>query len=179
MSTTHDAPGLPLNHALLPENTCFGCSAHNPVGLHVEIRRDPDAPETLVAQLAPSELHAGFPGIVHGGVLFSALDCLAAWVPTILRSGTKAIWILRTARITFHRATRVGTHVTLRGSIVPGTETAQELAVQTEARDESGALLADAEFTVRSLPPDKFRRVAGGIDIPAGWRRLLGIEPTD
>lgn len=176
MSTTLDARGQPLNHALLPENTCFGCSAHNPVGLHVEIRRDPDAPGTLVATLEPSESHTGFPGIVHGGVLFSALDCLAAWVPTVLRPETKAIWILRTARITFHRATRAGTRVTLRGSIAPEAETTEGLGVRTEARDETGALLADAEFMVRPLAPDKFRRVAGGIEIPAGWRRLLGIE---
>ena len=172
----HRDDGEPLNHALLPENTCFGCSAHNPAGLHVELRRDPSGADALVATLRPTEQHTGFPGIVHGGVLFTALDCLAAWVPTVLRSETKAIWILRTARIAFHRPTFAGTVVHLHGSIAPEGDAAGELVVHTEARDEAGALLADADFTVRALPPEKFRRVAGGIEIPPGWKRLLGIE---
>jgi hypothetical protein len=92
-----------LNQALLPHNVCFGCGHENPDGLHIEIYRDADHPDRLKGIFRPDSHMAGFPGITHGGVIYTALDCLAAWVPAVLRRAAKAIWILRSASMTYHK----------------------------------------------------------------------------
>jgi len=55
-----------------PRFRCFGCSPHNLVGLALSVYRLPDgriaAPSTL------SELHASYPGVVHGGVISALVD---------------------------------------------------------------------------------------------------------
>ena len=45
---------------------CFVCGAHNPHGLHLRFRREGDE---VHADFTPQPQHAGFRGIVHGGIL--------------------------------------------------------------------------------------------------------------
>jgi hypothetical protein len=71
---TGTPPGEPLSLPWLdePRFRCFGCSPHNRVGLALSLYRLPDgriaAPSTL------SELHASYPGVVHGGVISALVD---------------------------------------------------------------------------------------------------------
>lgn len=67
-----------LNRDLLPNNQCFGCGLENPAGLRIEVIRDPGSAVTLRAHFLPSPGVAGFPGITHGGAIYTALDCLSA-----------------------------------------------------------------------------------------------------
>src|SRR5574341_579522 len=73
-----------LNRDLLPHNQCFGCGLENVAGLRTEVSPDPGSPETLRARFHPSEAMAGFPGMTHGGAIYTALDCLSTWVATAL-----------------------------------------------------------------------------------------------
>ena len=52
-------------------NKCFGCGSENPIGLKLHFHRNLDSVE---AEFTPSELHQGWPSIVHGGILFTLLD---------------------------------------------------------------------------------------------------------
>lgn len=54
--------GLPL---------CFGCGRDNPIGLKLVFQ---PKGERVEAEFTTSELHQGWPGIVHGGIIFSLLD---------------------------------------------------------------------------------------------------------
>ena len=49
---------------------CFGCGEANPIGLRLEYRRVDDQ---LVTEFVPQEVHQGWPGIVHGGIITSLL----------------------------------------------------------------------------------------------------------
>jgi len=162
-----------LNRTILPESDCYGCGLANPHGLHVEIIRDSEENDQLRATLQPSEHSTGFPGITHGGVIYTAMDCLAAWVPRILRSDTKAIWILRSATVKYHKAARQGETLSLTGSIASEGKQWQPVEVRTEARNPAGELLTEGMFKVVPLTPERFVEVAGIEEIPEQWRCML------
>lgn len=50
---------------------CFVCGKDNPLGLKLNLYRED---KKVKAELIPDSRHQGFPGIVHGGILFSILD---------------------------------------------------------------------------------------------------------
>lgn len=66
--------------------SCFGCGADNPEGLRLDVRvQDGRA----YAELDPREVFQGFPGILHGGILITALDEVMGWA--IYARGTWAV----------------------------------------------------------------------------------------
>jgi len=59
-------------------NTCFVCGPDNPIGLHLHFRLEDGA---CVSEFTPGENHLGYPGVVHGGMIYSALDdVMANWL---------------------------------------------------------------------------------------------------
>ena len=55
---------------------CFVCGAHNPHGLHLRFHREGDE---VHADFTPQAQHAGFRGIIHGGILSTVLDEAMFW----------------------------------------------------------------------------------------------------
>jgi len=162
-----------LNREILPESDCYGCGLANPHGLHVEIVRDDEKNDQLRATLQPGEHTTGFPGITHGGVIYTAMDCLAAWVPRMLRSDIKAIWILRSATVKYHKAAKQGERLSFTGKIASEGKQWQPVEVRTEARNPAGELLTEGTFKVVPLTPDRFKEVAGIDEMPEQWRGML------
>ncbi len=162
-----------VNQDMLPHNNCFGCGIENLQGLHIEIIRDEENQNSLKGIFYPPNYMTGFPGITHGGVIYTALDCLAAWVPTTLREETKAIWILRSASITYHKAAREGESLHLMGVIEQEGQAWEPMLVRTEARNAQGELLTEGKFKVIPLPVEKFKKVAGIETLPENWSKLL------
>jgi acyl-coenzyme A thioesterase PaaI-like protein len=60
-----------------PESPCFGCSPHNPSGFQLKFV---DEGEEIVTRFTPGERHQSAPGLMHGGLVFTLADELAAWV---------------------------------------------------------------------------------------------------
>jgi len=162
-----------LNRTLLPGNVCFGCGHDNPIGLKIEIRRDPDSPLRLAGTFEPPEHMIGFPGITHGGAIYTALDCMAAWTPTVLRAESKAIWILRSATMTYHLPAPRGRPLALSAWIEKEGATTEPIVVRAQARDAAGNLLAEGSFKVVPLSRERFLQIAGLDHLPENWARLL------
>ena len=57
---------------------CFACGQENPIGLKLRFRSDG---ETVRAEFTPGELHQGWPGIVHGGIINTLLDEAMVYAP--------------------------------------------------------------------------------------------------
>jgi acyl-coenzyme A thioesterase PaaI-like protein len=169
-------PDQPLNHELLPDNTCYGCGPLNPHGLQITVSRDPSNAERLHATFSPQPHMVGFPGITHGGAIFTALDCLAAWVPSALRPNVRALWLLRSATITFHRPALSTQPILFVGTITSDGGSESPMIVHTEAHDPQGALLAAADFKVVPIPEERFLQITGLPDIPPNWRAFLERE---
>lgn len=60
---------------------CFGCGQDNPIGLKLKVGWDG---RTASAEFMPGEMHQGWPGVIHGGVLCALLDEVMSYVPHFL-----------------------------------------------------------------------------------------------
>ncbi len=61
-----------------PANNCFVCGPDNSAGLHLVFRL---VAGECVARFTPGDQHVGYPGVVHGGLIYSALDdVMANWL---------------------------------------------------------------------------------------------------
>lgn len=167
-----------LNERFLEEGRCFGCGSSNPVGLQLKVRRDPDDHAQILGRFVPGEALIGFPGITHGGVVFTALDCLATWAGMMLVEGPKALWLLRSASITYHRPAREGQPVNLSARIPQRAKRGAPQLVHNEARDESGDLLVNGQYKIVPLSPEKFKSVLGIDELPADWAKWLESPKT-
>ncbi len=56
--------------------SCFVCGAENPAGLRLRFRFEGDA---IRSDYTPRAEHAGYTGIVHGGVVAATLDEIMFW----------------------------------------------------------------------------------------------------
>ncbi len=64
---------LPYTHS------CFVCGATNPHGLQLRFRCEAGE---IRADFAPRERHTGYKGMVHGGIIATALDEAMFWAAT-------------------------------------------------------------------------------------------------
>ncbi len=61
---------------------CFGCGPNNPMGLQLDGFQVVE--ETVVAEFTPRPDYQGFGGVLHGGVLATALDEILAWAAILV-----------------------------------------------------------------------------------------------
>lgn len=61
---------------------CFGCGPENPMGLHLDDFTVVE--DTVVVEFTPRPEYQGFGGVLHGGVLATALDEILAWSAILL-----------------------------------------------------------------------------------------------
>lgn len=162
-----------LNRDLLPDNRCFGCGLLNPHGLQIEVAGPVPDDGILRARFVPTTDMVGFPGITHGGAMYTALDCLSTWVASLLGPNKKAAWILRSGNVTYHRPARAAEPLDLSGSIRSMGGEWEPMLVATEARRSDGELCVTAEFKVVPLATEKLKAIAGIEEIPANWRVFL------
>jgi len=57
--------------SIAPSDMCFGCGKNNPCGLKLKFDWDG---KVVKSEFTPTELHQGWKGIIHGGILTSLLD---------------------------------------------------------------------------------------------------------
>lgn len=90
------------------ENNCFVCGPSNPIGLKITFHLDG---EVCRAEFTPGEHHIGYGGVLHGGILYSALDDVMANV--LYLRGKRAV----TARceIRYREPVEIGTKILLEG----------------------------------------------------------------
>lgn len=53
------------------DHMCFGCGKKNPLGLHLEFKKDGEKVHTV---FIPEEEHQGYPGVMHGGLISTIMD---------------------------------------------------------------------------------------------------------
>lgn len=163
----------PKNQKLeLAGNVCFGCGQENPEGLRISVSRDPTNAERIQGEFQAQDHMIGFPGITHGGAIYTALDCMATWSGMVLR-GTKAMWVLRSAEMKYHRPAMQAEPLSLSATITSDGEEWDAIEVIAEAREPGGQLLAEGVFKVIPIPPEKFKIMTGINKLPEGWSEWL------
>lgn len=164
-----------LNEELLKGNTCFGCGPDNPDGLRIRIFRDSGNASRLIGTYRPRATQTGFPQIVHGGLQFTALDCMAAWTVLILRQPGKLMPLTKSATTRFLAPACVGPELALSAEIIGEAASPREpLLIRCAIRDTAGVVLTEVDFEYVLLPQERFLKAVGLDTMPDTYRRHFG-----
>lgn len=152
--------GTPLEND--PRNPCVGCGPENPVGLRLAFRRLGDRVET---RLAATEVHQGWPGRLHSGILYLAMLETANW--TLYGLTGRVGLPTRTSALGAQRWVRVGETLTLAG------RRDADGVVRVEATDADGRPVATLERAYDLVDRATFLRRMGYDEVPAGLEEAL------
>lgn len=120
-------------------NRCFACSPHNPVGLGIRFEIHDGV---CVGWYTPTADHVGYDDVVHGGLLFTALDdVMANWLYLQGRRGHTG-----RAAVRYRQPAAVGRLLRLEGRAV--SERGRVVRLESAAvEDETGTVIAESEAT--------------------------------
>ncbi len=129
---------MPSRHKIEQQLTdkCFGCGQENPVGLRLSFDIDEN---TVRSEFTPTEAYAGYPGYVHGGIVFSILDEAMGWAAYNLSSGMLAV--TAKAQVRFRRPVLTGEPLTVTASITRKTK--RYIWTEANIRRKDGTLAAE------------------------------------
>ena len=144
------------------ENPCFGCAVDHPSGLRLELVRGDDGVGT---RFQPRDEHQGPPGLVHGGLLMTLADEVAAWA-VIAATGKFGFTVGFEGRIL--RAARIDRPLEARGRAVKPD--ARVIPVEV-AIGQGDAEVLKASFRFALLDAEKAEEVLGR-PLPDAWRRF-------
>jgi uncharacterized protein (TIGR00369 family) len=121
---------------------CFVCGAHNPHGLHLKFHREG---QEVRADFVPEPHHAGFRGIVHGGIVATALDEAMFWAAAATK---KKFCLAAELNVRFLKKVSVGQRLTIVARFEADRGRLWESSA--ELRDEAGTIYARA--TCKQVP---------------------------
>ena len=126
------------------EHWCFACGRLNPSGLHLDFDV---ATDRATARYTGTQIHQGYDGALHGGIVTALLDETMGWA--IFHQG---IWGV-TARInvTFRRPVPLGVELIVSGAVTRDRGRAIETS-GTLVRGSDGMLLAEADGLFLRMP---------------------------
>jgi len=102
--------------------TCFGCGANNPIGLHMQFFTDE---QRVYSQVMVPQAMAGWDQTVHGGVLSTLLDEIMGWSVIYLQG---KIGVTKTMAVEFLKPVQVGQLLTVVGAINDASSERQVVA---------------------------------------------------
>lgn len=152
----------PLDGTLFGDDQpCFGCGPKHPNGMHLRFERDGDE---VVSRFTPTVLHQGPPGIMHGGLVATFADEVAAWA-LVVGLGKFGFTVSFDAR--YRKAVRVGEEIVGRARVVGPAKR----LVSVDARVLQGGEVAfTGAFKFALLDRASTERVIGG-PLPDAWAR--------
>ncbi len=139
-----------INHAILKKisnvegQTCFGCGATNPIGLHMEFLTDG---LRVYSFLTVPLAMAGWDRTVHGGVTSTMLDEIMGWSVIYL---VQKIGVTKSMTVDFLKPLRVGEKLTIVGS-VQEIQSERLVLVTGEIYSEEDTLCAIAHGTFATM----------------------------
>jgi acyl-coenzyme A thioesterase PaaI-like protein len=125
---------------------CFGCGVRNPHGLkldfHIEGQRS-------VAEFQPRAEHQGYPGLVHGGLIATALDEAMGWAMYTL-----GVWaVTGKMEVKYRQPLPLDSKVTVSGEVIRNR--GRWLEVRGEVRGAGGKLIAESHGLFMRLPQER------------------------
>ena len=142
---------------------CFGCSQDHPTGLRLRFAREG---QWVTTSFVPGDAHQGPPGIMHGGLVTTLADEVAAWaiVGVLGKFGFTAALSAK-----LMRPVRVGAEVIGRSRVV---KDAKRIVTVEVVLSQGGDDVYSGEFTFVLVDRTGAERLLGG-PLPAAWERFL------
>jgi acyl-coenzyme A thioesterase PaaI-like protein len=145
-----------------PGQPCFGCSPDHPHGLHLGFAREGDE---VVTRFTPGDTQQGPPGIMHGGLVTTVADELAAWALILLR---EKFGFTAEIAAKLHRPLRVGVPAEGRARVV--RESRRVVRVRVELT-QAAVRVFEGELAFVLLDKGGAEQLLGG-ELPEAWRRF-------
>jgi acyl-coenzyme A thioesterase PaaI-like protein len=121
---------------------CFVCGSENASGLHVTFDRDGN--DGCRAEYTVRGDHVGWPGLMHGGLLFTLMDEAAAWA--VCYAGLRGV--TGRAEVRFRRPVTVGSRLTITGRIVDRARRALRVRAEIRRADAPDEIVTDMDATI-------------------------------
>jgi acyl-coenzyme A thioesterase PaaI-like protein len=126
-------------------NLCYVCGPDNPDGMHVPF--SPDGPHGSRALYTARAEHAGWPGILHGGVTFSLMDEALGWA--VHFQGLHGVTARAETR--FRQPIPVGAKLIIRGWTIEQRHRLVTARAEIRTDGEEQTLLAEIDATMYLL----------------------------
>lgn len=153
----------PLDGRLFgPDQPCFGCGPAHPHGFRLRFEKDG---EEIVTRTTPTDEHQGAPGIMHGGLVYTIADEVAAWA---IIGGLGKFGFTVGFSGKYRRAARIGVELEGRARIVKSAGRLVEIAVRLI---QQGELVFEGDFRFAILDKGGAEKLLGG-PLPADWVRF-------
>ncbi len=144
------------------DSPCFGCSPRHPIGFKLRFER---SGEIISTTFVPDDRLQGPPGVMHGGLVTTLADEIAAW--TVI--GQKERFGFTAAlSAKLHRPIRIGIPVLGEGRIV--ADKTRVLTIEVTLA-QSGERAFSGEFTFVLLDAAGAERLLGG-PLPEAWTKF-------
>ncbi len=114
---------------------CFACGRDNPIGLKLNFRQEEDK---VIASFVPEEVHQGYPGIMHGGLVTTLLDEAMAKVMNL----RNIVAVTATLEVKFRHKVQIGERLIIWGQLVE--EKKKRCSIKSWLTDKEGKILAEA-----------------------------------
>ncbi|MBX7117076.1 MAG: PaaI family thioesterase [Myxococcaceae bacterium] len=144
------------------DELCFGCGPKHPIGFHLRCER---ADGGVVARFTPGTQFQGPPGIMHGGLVSTLADEIAAW--TILAMAGK-FGFTASFQARFHKPVRIGVEVLGRAKVVK--QSSRVLYVDCELLQKE-VLCFKGEFSFVVLDKQGAEKMLEG-PLPPAWEKF-------
>jgi len=111
---------------------------------------------------------------VHGGLQFTALDCMAAWAVLILRPPGKLMPLTKSATTRYLAPATLGTELALSAEVIGEAAPREPLLIRCAIRDPASVVLTEVDFEYVLLPQERFMKAVGLEAMPDSYRRHFG-----
>ena len=140
----------PIMEPIAEYPNCFGCGQDNPIGLRLDLRLEGDR---LRSSFTPQEVHQGWPGTVHGGIITALLYEIMENL--MYRQGT--ITMMRGMEARLRSPASIGKKLLIESWLEE--RSGRELSVRSELKDEDGRLIAQGTASLIALNQDQIKRL--------------------
>jgi uncharacterized protein (TIGR00369 family) len=130
---------------------CYVCGSDNPAGLHVTFARDGNA--GCHAEYVARPEHAGWPGLIHGGLLFTLMDEAVAWA--VCYAGLRGV--TAKCEVQFRRPVTVGSRLFITGKIVESSRRVVRTHAEIRQAGADSALVAELDARMYLTDVDQWR----------------------
>jgi acyl-coenzyme A thioesterase PaaI-like protein len=145
-----------------PGHPCFGCSPEHPIGFHLLFEREGDE---VVTRFVPGEQYQGPPGIMHGGLVTTLADEVAAWTVIVLLD---KFGFTASLSAKLRRPVRIGAVVEGRGRLLKETSRVVHVGVRLV---QGGEDALTGEFAFVLMNRTGAERLLGG-PLPEAWQKF-------
>jgi len=143
-----------------PDSPCFGCAPRHPIGFRLQFARVDDV---VMTTFMPHDALQGPPGIMHGGLVTTLADELAAWTVIGLK---KRFGFTVALQAKLQRPLRIQQQIEGRGRIVRDSTRLVDVGVTLSQADHVAYV---GEFTFALLDERGAERLLGG-PLPDAWK---------